>query len=160
MQAHATMCMCQCAMVCICVCTCKSMPQCACVSVPWCVYVFVCEHDMCSRLLHDKIQRVISCSACLICRFPKLNLPTSLAANQQPDSIQIGSHLLPHHIWYSSSIPYLLLYSPRSLHSPSILGSSVFLGWAGGPMGLDPSSTLDLAVTRTHSLPLSAAHSS
>ena len=28
-----------------------------------------------------------------------------LAADQQPDSIQNSSHLLPHYLWYSSSIP-------------------------------------------------------
>ena len=62
------------------------------------------------RVLLDKIQRVIKCSARLVYKAPKsahiTPLRFQLAINQQPDSIQNGCHLLPHCLWYSSSIPF------------------------------------------------------
>ena len=76
-------------------------------------------------------------------------LRSPLTTNQQPDSIQNSSHLLPHCLWYSSSIPR----SPSCFNStlllvlfdqPRILGSSVCLWWAGGPWGRDPFNTSDL----------------
>ena len=61
------------------------------------------------RVLLDKIQRVIKCSTSLIGKASKsahiTPLRFQLATNQQPDSIQNSSHLLPHCLWYSSSIP-------------------------------------------------------
>ena len=82
-----------------------------------------------------------------------LNLPTvlfyftiSTGYQSQPDSIQNSSTLLPHCLWYSSSIPLRVthLYSPCSFRSASDTRASVFLGWAAGPWGRDPFNTLDL----------------
>ena len=56
-----------------------------------------------------------------------ITLRSPLAADQQPDSIQNSSHLLPHYFWYSSFIPLWvassLLSFPLSLFS---LGYSDF----------------------------------
>ena len=40
-----------------------------------------------------------------ICSHYSFTLWSPLAADQQPDSIQNSSHLLPHYLWYSSSLP-------------------------------------------------------
>ena len=40
-----------------------------------------------------------------ICSHHSFSLWSLLAADQQPDSIQNSSHLLPHYFWYSSSVP-------------------------------------------------------
>ena len=61
----------------------------------------------CPQVLLDKIQRVINCSARLIYKASKSAHITPLLfdLHWQPDSIQNSSHLLPHYLWYSSSIP-------------------------------------------------------
>ena len=102
------------------------------------------------QVLLDKIQRVINCSARFICKAREsahiIPLRSPLAVNQQLESIQNSSRLLPYCLWYSSSIP---LWVASSLlltlfAQPGILGSSTFLGWAGGPWGRDHFNTLDL----------------
>ena len=81
------------------------------------------------------------------------NLPTSLLYDLHwlPISSRVqykiySSHLLPHCLWCSSSISELLhLYTLllALFTQPRILGSSVFLGWAG-PWGRDSFSLSDL----------------
>ena len=65
------------------------------------------------------------------------------ATNQYLDSVQSSSHLLPHCLWCSSSIPELLHLCSFLLSSLS-LRYSVFLGWAGGLWERDPFNTFDL----------------
>ena len=158
----APQCMCLHATVCVCVCThaCHSVH----VSVRHGVYVCARTWQTCSPcVLHDKIQRVISCSACLVCKFPKLNLATSLFSfHWLPTSSRIQSKLALtcSHIASGTAPQYLICFFFVLFilfAQPSILGSSVFLGWAGGPMpmGRDPLSTLDLWSELTLCLSLS-----
>ena len=49
--------------------------------------------------------RVMNCSAGLIYKALKSAHITPLLVDQQPDSIQNSSHLLPHYLWYSSFLP-------------------------------------------------------
>ena len=65
----------------------------------------------CPQVLLDKIQRVINCSACLIYKASKSAHVTPLLFDLHwlPISIRIQykiAHLLPHYLWYSSSIPH------------------------------------------------------
>ena len=103
------------------------------------------------QVLLDKLQRVINCSARLICKI--LYLPTSLLyeIHLPPISSQIQCKifLICFHVVSGTGPPYLseLLhpYSPsRSLRSFEDTLSSVFLGWTGGPWGRDPFNTSGL----------------
>ena len=101
----------------------------------------------CPQVLLEKIQRVINCSAHLIYKASKsAHIIPLLFAYQQPDSIQNSSHLLPHYLWYSSSIP-LRVASPLFFFSFSSfsLGFSVSQGRARGLLGRDPFSISDLS---------------
>ena len=102
--------------------------------------------------------RVIICLACLIYKASKsahysFTLWSPLAANQQPDSIQNSSYLLPHYLWYSSSIP-LRVASP--LFSFSFFSFSLRYSDLPCPKGVQEDSLGEiLSVYRTCHLELS-----
>ena len=115
------------------------------------------------RLLLDKIQRVINCSARLIFKVPKSAhiTPFLYDLHWLPISgrIQYKMALICYKINFSSSRSSTSLFLVQPLHTslsyfistllalfaqPRIFAASVFLGWAGGPWGRDPFNTLDL----------------
>ena len=57
------------------------------------VFTLICMRYLCVSVIHRTMARTTG------------SLTYRLAADQQPDSIQNSSHLLPHYLWYSSSIP-------------------------------------------------------
>ena len=84
------------------------------------------------QVLLDRIQRVINCSARPIgCTAPKsvhiipLLYGRQLATSQQPDSIQNSSHLFPHCLWYSSSIPLWVASSLLTLFAQEDPGGKI-----------------------------------
>ena len=113
-------------------CMLASMRVCVCAGVGGCLCAHVCAYARMYALRIVWMDKIL--------HFRNTFIINYLDWSATGCNTKYSSHLLPHRLWYSSSIP---LWVASSL---SLLGLrySVFLGWAGGYWGRDPFNASDL----------------